>query len=111
MDINQIGELVAALVGFPALVAALINVAKSFGWLADGSAGKVNLMAHLVAYVGVGVAVLFGKVDILPGLDLQLGNIANSLLILLAFLSSIGVAKKFHAGVLRGLPVVGFSHP
>lgn len=101
--------LVAGLVGVPAFIAAAINVAKYFG-LADGLAGTVSMFAHLVVYVGVGVLVYLGKVDILAGLDVQLGNLANILLTVLAFLSSLGIAKKFHAGVLRGLPLVGYSH-
>jgi hypothetical protein len=103
-------QLVAGLVGFPALLAALINVAKYFGWLPNGYAGKVNVIAHLVAYIGVGVAVALGKVDILPGVDEQLGAVAKLLLAVLAFLSSIGFARKFHNKALWGLPVVGYSH-
>lgn len=110
MDLNQIAEIVAGLVGFPALLAALINVAKSFGWLKDGAAPKANMIAHLIAYVGVGVAVLYGKVDILADLDLQLGTFATALLAVLSFLSSIGIAGKFHSGVLVGLPLVGRSY-
>jgi hypothetical protein len=102
-------KLVAGLAGFPALLAALINVAKYFGWLADGQAGKVNEIAHLVVYVGVGALVLLGKVDLLAGIDVQLGAVAQLLLAVLAFLSSIGIAGKVHEN-LAGLPVIGYSH-
>lgn len=108
--LDTIAKLVAGLAGFPALLAALINVAKFFGWLADGQAGKVNEIAHLVVYVGVGVLVLLGKVDLLPGIDVQLGAVAQILLAVLAFLSSIGFAKRFHERTLFGLPFVGYSH-
>jgi hypothetical protein len=103
-------NLVAGLVGFPAFLAVAINIAKYFG-LPDGAAPTVNFWAHLVVYVGVGVAVLLGKVDLLPGIDLALSNIANILLSLLAFLTSIGIAKFTHNSVLRRFPVIGYIQP
>ena len=106
--LQSVLELIAGLVGFPAFLAALINVLKVFG-LPDDKAGVANLVGHLIAYVGVGVLVFLGKIDILSGLDVSLGNVANVLLSLLALLSSLGIAKGFH-GVLRGLPVIGKSY-
>jgi len=108
-ELELVFRIVAGLVGFPALVAVGINLAKYFGWLSDGSAPKANFVLHLLAYVGVAVAVFFGKVDILPGLDMQLGALANVLLSVLAFLSSLGVARGYNAA-LRGVPFVGYSH-
>lgn len=108
-NLNLILQILAGLVGFPAFLAALINIAKYFG-LADGLAGTVNFWAHVLAYVGVAVAVFLGKIDILPQIDVQLGNIANLLLAVLSFLSSLGIAKAFNRYVLKGLPVIGFSH-
>lgn len=109
-NLELVLRLVAGLVGFPACLAAVINVLKYFGAVKDDQAGKVNVVAHLVAYVAVAVAVFTGKVDILPGIDVQLGNVANLLIAVLAFLSSTGIAKGFHVGVLRGLPLLGHSH-
>ena len=108
-NLELILSLVAGLVGFPAIVSAVINALKYFG-LPDGYAGILNFWANLLAYVAVGVLVYLGKVDLLPGVDLLLGNVAQFLLAALAFLSSLGVTKAFHAKVLRGLPLVGFSH-
>ena len=106
--LDAVLQLVAGLVGFPAVLAAAINLAKYFG-LPDGVAGTVNLAAHLAAYVGVGVLVLLGKVDLLPGIDVQLGTIANALVALLAFLVSLGNARVAHV-YLRGIPLVGSTH-
>lgn len=106
--LNEVLTLVAGLVGFPAFLAAAINVAKYFG-LPDGSASMVSLLAHLAVYVGVGLAVAFGKVDLLPGLDVQLGAAAEVLLSVLALLSSLGITRKYH-GLVRGIPFVGKSH-
>jgi hypothetical protein len=107
--LKQILDLVAGLVGFPALLAVLINIAKYFG-LPDGSAPAVNVWAHMIVYVAVGVAVILGKVDLLPGIDLALSNVANVLLAVLALLTSIGVAKLTHVALLRGLPLIGYFH-
>lgn len=108
--LETILNLVAGLVGFPAALAATINVLKYFYILPDGAAPAASEIGHLLAYVGVGVLVLTGRVDLLPGIDLQLGALANVLLAVLAFLSSLNVARAFHDNVLLGLPVVGFSH-
>jgi len=108
--LNEVLRLVAGLVGFPAFLAALIDVLKRVGILKDGTAPAFNLVAHLVVYVGVGVAVLLGKVVILPNLDLQLGNVANILLSLLALLSSIGIATKFHNFNVVVNSAFGFSY-
>lgn len=111
MDIlTTVLNLVAGLVGFPALLAVLINIAKYFG-LPDGSAPAVNFWAHLAVYVSVAVAVFFGKVDLIPSIDLALGNFANILLTILAFLTSIGVAKFTHEKVIRRFPIIGYIHP
>lgn len=108
-NLNVILSIVAGLVGFPAFLSALINVAKYFG-LADGLASVVNFWAHVAVYVAVAVAVFTGKIDIVGNLDLQLGSIAQLLLAVLSFLSSLGIAKAFHKNVLKGLPLIGFSY-
>lgn len=108
-NLQLILQIVAGLVGFPALLAAVINIAKHFG-LPDGYATSVNFWAHVVVYVGVAVAVFLGQVDILPGIDASLGAVANVLIAILSFLVSIGVAKGVHNGLLRGLPLIGKSY-
>lgn len=109
MDLKAVADILAGLVGFPALLAAIINAAKQFGWLADGNAPKANMIGNLLAFVAVAVAVLFGKVDLVPGIDVKLGAAANVLLAVLALLTQFGVTKFAHTA-LRGLPVIGFSH-
>ena len=104
--------LVAGLVGFPAALAALINALKYFGILQDGQAPAANMWGHLIVYAGVGLAVIFGKVDILPGLDVQLGAFANVLLAVLAFLSSLSTAGQAHERLANNsVPVFGYVHP
>lgn len=106
--LNLIFTAIAALVGFPALVAALINLAKFVG-LPDGYATKLSTALWLLAFVGVSYLVFVGKIDLLAQIDLQLGALANFLLAFAAFAAEIGLTKLFHA-FLRGVPVIGFSY-
>lgn len=107
--LNAVLTLVAGLVGFPAALAAVINLLKYFGVLSDGSAPAASMIGHLVAYVGAAILVLTGRIDILPGLDVQLSAVADLLLAVLAFLSSLKFSRSFHRNVLIGTPLVGFS--
>ena len=108
--LNAVLTIVAGLVGFPALLAAVINVLKHFGWLDNGNAGVANAIGHLIVYVGAAVLVLLGKVDLVPGIDVQLSALANFLLAFLALISSMKVAGVLHDRVLRGLPLVGDTY-
>ena len=109
MDLNLVLQIFAALVGFPAFLAAAINLAKYFGWLDDGSAPVVVFWANIVAFVGVAVAVFYVKLDVLAAIDNALGVVGVILVDILAMLTSMGLTKLFHAG-LRGIPVIGYSH-
>jgi len=108
MNINDIYVIFASLLGFPAFIAAGVNVAKYFQLLNDGSAPKVVLWANIVLFVGVAVAFFTGNIDLLTRLDAEVGNVALFMLSFIAFVSSLGVAKIYHAG-LRGTPVIGES--
>jgi hypothetical protein len=110
MDLDTVLKIVSGLVGFPALLSVLLDAAKRFGWLQDGQAPYWNFGAQLVVYLGVGVAVMLGKVELIPNIDQSLSAASQLVLALLAFLSSLGIAKGYHAA-LRGVPVIGYSHP
>lgn len=107
--LNAVLTLVAGLVGFPAALAAVINLLKYFRVLSDGSAPVASMVGHLIAYVGAAILVLTGRIDILPGIDIQLSAWSDLLLAVLAFLSSHKVSRAFHRNVLIGTPVVGYS--
>lgn len=109
MNINDILPLFASLVGFPALVAAGVNVAKYFNVLSDGQAPGVVFWVNIVGFVGVAIAYFTGHLDLLSQIDVQLGNTATFLLAFVAFVSQLGFAKLYHAG-LKGSPVIGKSH-
>jgi hypothetical protein len=108
MDINQLFPLFAALVGFPAIVAAGINTAKYFGLLTDGQAPAVVFWVNLVGFVGVGVAYFTGNLPLLSQIDSQLGSVSAFLLSFVAFVSQLKGANAYHAA-LRGSPVIGKS--
>lgn len=111
--INLIVAAFSALVGFPAFLAALINLLKYLKVLPDGSADAVNFWANVIAFVGVGVAVFLGKTDVLNWVDGTLSGVAKILVDILVILSggltSMVMARKYHAG-LKGLPVIGKSY-
>jgi len=108
MNINDLFPLFASLVGFPALVAAGVNVSKSFGWLQDDAAPKVVFWVNIVGFVAVGALYFTGNLPLLSQIDAQLGNLATFLLTLVSFVGQLGLAKLYHAG-LKGAPVVGKS--
>lgn len=114
MDIiNLILTAFTALVGFPAFLAALINLLKFMKVLSDGAAGYVNFWGNVLAFVLVGVAVFTGQTDLLNWIDASLVGFAKILVDVLALLSgsllSMIMARKYHAG-LRGLPILGKSY-
>ncbi len=109
MDLSAVLTIVSGLVGFPALLAAVIDILKKFGLVADGDAPKWNLGGNVLAVVAVAVAVILGKVEVVGQVDAVLGSVATFLLAIFAFAASIGLTKLFHFG-LRGVPGIGYSH-
>lgn len=106
---DSVYAIVSALVGFPALLSAGINIAKKFGLIGDGDAPAVVFWGNLAAFVLVAVAVFFGKSDLIPQIDNSLSSVAQVLVLIASFVTSLGLTKAFHVG-LRGLPLIGFSH-
>jgi hypothetical protein len=106
--LNDVFPALAALIGFPALLAAGINMAKQFG-LPDGYAPKVVLYGNLAMFVFVLYLSFAGKLSILSAIDSQLGTLAAFLVTFSAFVADIGLTKLFHAG-LRGVPLIGYSY-
>ena len=109
MNVNELFPLFAALIGFPAFVSACVNVAKYFNVLPDGYAPKVIFWLNIVGFAGVAVAYFTGNVPVLTDIDKQLGDLASFLLSFVAFISQLGFAKLYHAG-LKGAPVIGTSN-
>ena len=109
MNINELFPLFASLVGFPALVAAAVNVAKYFELLPDGTAPAVVFWVNIAGFVGVAIAYFTGNTPLLTQIDAQLGSLAMFLLTFVTFIGELGFAKLYHAG-LKGTPVIGKSN-
>lgn len=98
------------LAGVAALVAALVNVAKTFG-LPDGSAPKLSAGLSLAAFIGlVALKVFAPSVDVLS-LDKQAADFAVAALYVLGFIVQIGLPGKVH-NFLSGsyIPFIGKSY-
>lgn len=113
MNLNDLFPIFAALVGFPAFVAAGVNVAKwvaaQYNYSLDTLAPQIVFWVNVAGFVGVAVAYFTGNLPLLNQIDEQLGSLAKFLLTLLAFLIDLGLPKVFHAG-FRGMPLVGKSY-
>ena len=106
-------ELIAqfvTLAGAAALIAAIVNVAKSFG-LKDGVAPKVAAGLSLVAFAAlVGLKIFRPDLDILA-LDKQLSDVAVLVLYVLGFVTSMGLPGKFHNFLSQArVPFIGTSY-
>jgi hypothetical protein len=106
--LSQVFPVLIALVGFPALLAAVINLAKVFG-LPQGYAPTVSLYANALALLVVIYFVWSGKIDLLTEIDRELGTLATFLVMFSAFAGEIGLTKVFNTA-LRGVPYIGYSH-
>lgn len=98
-----------SLLGFPAFVAATINVLKYFEVLPDGWAPKAVLIANLLIFAVAAVLYFTDNLPLLVQLDQQMGLLASLLLKILAFITELGLAKVFHL-MLKGTPVIGTSN-
>lgn len=111
--INLILTVFTALVGWPAFLAALINLLKFFKVLPDGAADGFNFWANVLAFVGVGAAVFLGRTDVLNWIDGSLVGLAKILVDVLILVGgtgiSAGLTRKYH-GLYRGLPLIGKSY-
>lgn len=108
MDYNVLLTEFGSLVGFAALIAALINILKTAGIIQDGQAQTYSAAFNLV---GLGVLLylhVFQPGLDIAGLDTQAGQIANVLLVVFGYIVQLGSAKLVHT-LLTGVPVVGKS--
>ncbi len=76
----------AALIGWPALLATVVTALEYFGWLAMASADKFIFWANVLAFGGIFVAALLGKIDLVNVVDSTFGNFAQLLVYVLILL-------------------------
>lgn len=96
------------LVGFGALVAALINAGKFIGWIKEGMAPNVSLVLNAVGFVVLIVLRLFRPDFDVQAADAAIGTFAQILVLSLGLFLQLTTSKAVHAG-LTGLPVIGYS--
>ncbi len=109
MDFESLLSLLASLSGLGALIAALVNVLKTAGWVQDGQAGTVSAGLNLAALTMLlALGVLRPEFD-LGAADRLAGQLAGVLSTVFAFVWQLGAARWSHRLVLRGLPWVGKS--
>lgn len=97
ITLDSILAVLSALVGWPALVALVIDVLKYVGVVNDGTSGKWSLGFNLLGFVGVGVLLgFFPQVDI-PGWDAVLNNYVTIAAYIVTLVIQILSTKGFHA--------------
>jgi hypothetical protein len=103
------GQLLA-LGGFAAMVAILINVMKTLGWVQDGQAGTWATGLNLLGLVALFVTGIVAPDFDLTGLDANLAMVAEILSLIFAFIYQNWVSKGTHTVFSSGeVPVIGKS--
>lgn len=99
-----------SLAGVAALVAALVNVAKTFG-LPDGQAQNVSAVLSLVAFVALVLTKIFAPSVDFALLDEKSADFAVLVLYLLGFFVQMGLPAQFHEFLSRArIPFIGKSY-
>src|SRR5574343_1140140 len=98
------------LAGVAFLIAAFVNVAKTFG-LPDGAAPKLSAALSVAAFVAFAYLRIFHPVYDVMFLDEQAAQVGRVALYLLGFAVQMGLPAQFHKLLKSGsLPVIGTSH-
>jgi hypothetical protein len=101
----------ATLAGVGAVIAALVNVLKTFGVVKDGTAGKWFAGLNLVAIVVLVYIRLFQPQIAVEFIDAQAAVLAQILLAILGYIVQLGTGKAANGlFVDLRLPVVGKSY-
>lgn len=110
VTVEQVLQVVAALVGVPALLALLIDVLKWAGLLPDGVAPKVSAGLNLLVLVVAAVILQFyPQVDV-GGVDAALMEIVKFAALIFSYVIQIVETKSFHLFFTKVLKIEPFSH-
>jgi hypothetical protein len=108
--IQLVLSLLTALVGFPSLVSVLLVLGEKFGWISSSNVDAWNFGFTAVAFVGIFVAGLLGKIDLINQIDVSLGEISKILVLVLTLLG-IPVSfsfTRFQNREIRSVRFLGF---
>lgn len=98
------------LAGVAALIATIVNVAKTFGY-PDGYASKLSAGLSVLAFVTMSYFQIFAPEVSVWAMDETAGVWAERLLYVLGFAVQIGLPAKFHEFFRSGeIPLLGYSH-
>jgi len=92
------------------LIAALVNIGKSFGFVQDGTAPVWSAVLNIVALIALFAAQISGYANLVPVFDAQAGEFSNMLNVVVAFLVQFMASRKSYESALAGLPVIGKSY-
>lgn len=96
MTLESILAILTALVGWPALVALVIDILKYVGAVNDGTAGKWNLGLNLLGFIAVAVITgRFPDFDI-PGFDYVLFEYVKIAAYIFTIVVQVLGARGFH---------------
>jgi len=94
--------------GVAAIIAVLINIAKTLNIVQDGQAVVYSVVANFVVFAGLVATSLF-KIDIdVLGLDANLSTYAVMLTTVFGYFVQLGGTKLFNS-LVKGTPVIGKS--
>lgn len=97
MTLENILAVFAALIGWPALIALVIDILKLVGVVDDGTAGKWNLGLNLVGFAAVAVLTGFFPDFDIPGWDATLLEYVKIAAYILAILIQIIGTRFAHS--------------
>jgi hypothetical protein len=97
-----------SLVGVAALIAMLIDIGKSAGWLQDGVAPKWSAGLNLAGMVALIAFKIFKPMLTTEIIDAQAGIIASVLLVVSGYVLMIITSRQTHRS-LAGVPYIGKS--
>jgi hypothetical protein len=99
------------LAGIAALLAALVNVGKWFGLVADGDAGKVFAMLNLIALSVLVALRIFAPAVLIADIDAQAAVLAQIVAVVLGYVVQLRVGMATHESLSRlRVPVIGMSY-
>lgn len=100
---------VGALASLPLIIALVINIGKTLGWVDDGTAGKWSALINLGAFFAVAMLFkLYPNFD-LSALDVQLADILKAVTVLVGYLLELIATKKAHSFYVNTLGIKAFS--
>lgn len=111
--IGAVTQAFLALFGWPALLAAVINVAKMLG-LPDGTSSTISYWANILVWIGVAYFVFTGQTSILSTIDGALAGLAKIVvdigILIAGTIAHMGLTRFMNTNI-KGLPLIGYAHP